>query len=239
MISKTKSVSTMDAVECIQRADSKAEIAIVLAHLATRQGFEFCHIARASACDIPLTKKTIISFWPQAWFDQYDELRLVRHDPIAKSCKSSVQSFRWSDIHIGEDRSRDVMAVADQDFGMRDGFCVPFFGVTGYQGAVSFAGKHVDPSRHGDLALEVVAIYAFNRLNEIRLSEPAEKLLTARQREVLQWVAVGKTAWDTARILHICEDTVKKTIKAAMSRLNVHTRAHAIAEAVRLQEISF
>lgn len=228
----------MDAVQGIQNADHDAQIALILTRFAADLGYESWHLARSSACDVPLAKKKLISVWPEAWTDQYDAQRLVQHDAIARACKSSLKSFRWSDIPITEDRSKRVMTVANDDYRMRDGYCVPYYALNGYQGAVSFAGKTIDPLRRRDLSLEVVAIYAFNRLNEIRIAKPAKPLLTDRQREVMHWIAAGKTSWDAAAILSISEDTVKKIIKCAMLRLNVHTRAQAVAEAVRLHEIT-
>ena len=39
---------------------------------------------------------------------------------------------------------------------------------------------------------------------------PSLSDLTPRQREVLHWIAEGKTSWETSRILHCAEATVKK-----------------------------
>jgi DNA-binding CsgD family transcriptional regulator len=53
----------------------------------------------------------------------------------------------------------------------------------------------------------------------------------------MQWVAAGKTTWDIGAILRISSDTVNKTIGSAMRRLEVHTRAQAVSEALRRREI--
>lgn len=231
-------IRTMDAVEHIRAAGSAEHIAAQLSKFAAQSGYESWHIAKASSNDAALEVRKVLAVWPQAWIEQYDHQRLGRDDAILRSCKALKRPFRWSDIRITAGPSKRVMAIAEADFKMSDGFCVPYFGIDGYQGAISFAGKKVDHTRPRELSLEVVAIFAFHRLNEVRAAEPCDMRLTARQREVLQWVAAGKTAWDTASILRISEETVRTTVKAAMVRLNVHTRAQAVAEALRLREIS-
>jgi DNA-binding CsgD family transcriptional regulator len=58
--------------------------------------------------------------------------------------------------------------------------------------------------------------------------------LTARQKQVLQWAAAGKTDWETAAILGISEKAVKFHILAARERLNATNRTHAVAKAILL-----
>ncbi|NIR96415.1 MAG: helix-turn-helix transcriptional regulator [Gammaproteobacteria bacterium] len=56
--------------------------------------------------------------------------------------------------------------------------------------------------------------------------------LTAREREVLQWLAKGKSSWDISMILHISERTVKFHVSNILHKLNAGTRAHAVAIAL-------
>lgn len=62
--------------------------------------------------------------------------------------------------------------------------------------------------------------------------------LSPREREVLQWVAVGKSSWDIGMILGISAWTVKVHIRHAMRKLNVYTRSHAVALAIQYDLIS-
>jgi LuxR family quorum sensing-dependent transcriptional regulator len=83
----------------------------------------------------------------------------------------------------------------------------------------------------------MIGIYAFNCLANLKFASKKDRVLTDREREVLNWIAAGKTAWDTGGILSIAEDTVNKHITSAMRKLNVHTRAQAVAESIRRGEI--
>ena len=57
--------------------------------------------------------------------------------------------------------------------------------------------------------------------------------LSPRERSCLQWVAEGKTSWETARILGLTERTVNFHIHNACRKLGVHNRQAAITIAMR------
>lgn len=56
--------------------------------------------------------------------------------------------------------------------------------------------------------------------------------LTKREQQCVEWMANGKTAWETARILSISEATVVFHIENAKKKLGATTLAHAVAIAV-------
>ena len=51
--------------------------------------------------------------------------------------------------------------------------------------------------------------------------------LTAREHEVLHWVAEGKANGDIGQILGCCENTVKKHLQHIFLKLGVETRTAA------------
>jgi DNA-binding CsgD family transcriptional regulator len=59
--------------------------------------------------------------------------------------------------------------------------------------------------------------------------------LTARETEVLLWVARGKTNRDIAEILGMSPRTVNKHLEQVFEKLGVETRTAAAAAAQRLQ----
>ena len=61
--------------------------------------------------------------------------------------------------------------------------------------------------------------------------------LTPRQREVLQWVADGKTSQDVAQILGISAAMVEKHLRLAREVLSVDTTTQAVAKATLLNLI--
>ncbi len=58
--------------------------------------------------------------------------------------------------------------------------------------------------------------------------------LTTREREILQWVHLGKTNWEVAGILEISPLTVKNHMQNILRKLNVQNRGHAVAKATKM-----
>ena len=62
------------------------------------------------------------------------------------------------------------------------------------------------------------------------LEEPPPDLgLTAREREVLTWVARGKTNTEIAQLLWLAPSTVSKHLENVYAKLGVNTRTAAVA----------
>lgn len=57
-------------------------------------------------------------------------------------------------------------------------------------------------------------------------------ILTHAEREVLSWVSLGKTAWETAKILGKSKKTVEFQLAACRQKLGATTTAHAVTKAV-------
>jgi DNA-binding CsgD family transcriptional regulator len=62
-----------------------------------------------------------------------------------------------------------------------------------------------------------------------RRDQPAVPLLTAREREIMSYVATGATNSQIARCLVISEGTVKSHLKHSAKKLNTSSRAAAVA----------
>ena len=62
--------------------------------------------------------------------------------------------------------------------------------------------------------------------------------LTSREREIITWIAAGKTDDEIATILSIGQATVTTHTKNAMQKLGATRRAQAVMQAVRFGEIS-
>lgn len=66
----------------------------------------------------------------------------------------------------------------------------------------------------------------------------AHAMISHRQREILQWLQLGKTNWEIARILEISEDTVKYHLNQIMGKLKANTRGQALGRALEIGLIS-
>jgi transcriptional regulator EpsA len=60
------------------------------------------------------------------------------------------------------------------------------------------------------------------------------RALSERERQIMHWIAMGKTNPEIGCILHISEFTVKNHIKSIFSKLDVSNRAQAVAKLNRV-----
>jgi DNA-binding CsgD family transcriptional regulator len=75
-----------------------------------------------------------------------------------------------------------------------------------------------------------VALTGTRSLDSLLLEErQTEVPLTAREREVLAWVARGKTNAEIARLLWLAPGTVRKHLENVYAKLGVSTRTAAVA----------
>jgi DNA-binding CsgD family transcriptional regulator len=85
-----------------------------------------------------------------------------------------------------------------------------------------------EPALHGRLARLQV------RLVEIAApGAPAEgaSTLSAREIDVLAHIALGLRNGETAELLGVSAETVKSYLRSAMTKLDVHSRHHAVVRA--------
>jgi DNA-binding CsgD family transcriptional regulator len=64
-------------------------------------------------------------------------------------------------------------------------------------------------------------------------------ILTPREREVLTWIALGKSAWEIGEILGIAKRTVDEHAQTAARKLGAANRTQAVAIAIRDDLIEF
>ena len=174
------------------------------------------------------------------WLKIYDDRRYVEVDPIIRHLRHSVMPFEHAEIPCGAEPRAVELMQRRRDFGFASGLSVPIFGSTGRTGYVSYAifkGLKPDLPAHKKRALHFMTLYAFDRFCRLRSLQSAKKrilvTLTDRQREVLTWAAVGKSAWETGEILGISSRTVEEHAQRALARLGAVNRTQAVAIAIR------
>ncbi len=76
-----------------------------------------------------------------------------------------------------------------------------------------------------------LAIYVAMAREENESSAPsaAELSLTAREREIVMLIALGRETSEIAAELHVSPETVRSHVRNAMAKLDVHTRAQLVA----------
>ncbi|HEX4409215.1 MAG TPA: LuxR family transcriptional regulator [Xanthobacteraceae bacterium] len=186
-------------------------------------------------------RRVIVNGWKSEWTGIYTREKLQDYDPVARHSVRMLDPYYWNEAPLDTRNralSQSVMQRA-RDFGMHEGLCVPIHSELGLGAAISIAGRQPDTSRAVKAALHLIALYTHNRVR-VLLRPPAPQrpaLLSGREREVLQWVAAGKTNQEVGMILNITERTVRFHLETIAHKLETVNRMTSVARAVALGEI--
>ncbi len=175
------------------------------------------------------------------WRDRYDASGFHYVDPTVGHCVSSTLPLVWAPSTFSGGVPGALYEEASAH-GLRSGVTLPIHGPQGELGMISFASDlRPDAPFARSLfealpALSLVRDYAFassTRFREARI-EPELPRLTRRELEVLQWVMVGKSSWEIARIINCSEATVNFHLANVRQKFGVNTRQQAVVKAISL-----
>jgi LuxR family quorum sensing-dependent transcriptional regulator len=175
---------------------------------------------------------------PSEWVARYSSRGYAFQDPVIRRMKSKGPPFFWTeldqDIH-DDSIGRQIMGES-AEFGLKGGFSASMVTLDGQTVGFSLAGRHfeTDPDMRGVLTL--IASYAIGRAIALQQesSEQNKKIiLSAREREALQWAAEGKNDWEIGEVMKISEHGADKHMRSARMKLGAINRTQAVAEAIR------
>jgi LuxR family quorum sensing-dependent transcriptional regulator len=179
--------------------------------------------------------------WPAFWAARYLSENYVQHDLIPLALVRQARPFTWNEARSRYQRSRIDFQIdlEVQEIGMRDGFAVALGTVEGIQAAASLASKdEVCLSASHRKLLHMVCLQAQIRAVELKeRHRDAFPILSPREREVLSWLAGGKSLVETADRLNISLTTAKTHTKRARSKFNVENTTQAVVAAIRSRQV--
>jgi LuxR family quorum sensing-dependent transcriptional regulator len=231
----------LDYVDAADTADTPEKVMELFSRCIAEVGYDAYVMLTLPDNKTVFERRVIVNGWNPEWSDIYVREKLQDHDPVAQHSIRTLEPYYWNEAPLNprdEKRSRQVMQRA-RDFGMRQGFCVPVHSETGLGAALSISGYMPDRSRAVRSALHLIALYTHNRVR-VLLRPPAPQrpnLLSDREREVLRWVAAGKTNNETGIILSISERTVRFHLASISHKLDTVNRMTSVARAIALGEI--
>jgi LuxR family quorum sensing-dependent transcriptional regulator len=228
----------------IQATQSTDELSDVLGRVAAQFGCTSfavsSHEIGADGADVHL----LLDRLPKAFQARYVSEHYGKVSPVARHSRESDEPFLWHDLQsdtVGDPKGFKVIKEL-AEAGLADGFSVPVHLPEGRRGTVSFCGPtRLEFSEHERLALHALALAAHAQLRHLHQPDVPvvqSPRLTAREREILQWTAAGKTADETARILSISVRTVEYHLLNASRKLNTMNRTHTVVEALRSKQLS-
>lgn len=194
---------------------------------------------------LPLPQRSIeplilLCSWPKEWLHRYIQENYFSIDPVAQHALVNGSPFDWRSA-LSKAESKQAKAFVDESasFGLRNGYCVPINTATTWQALVSFASScELELSSRYATVINFLSITLYRHakflMGETKLKSYQ---LTAREREVLTWVAAGKSAWEIGCILTMAEKTVIHHLDHIRRKLDVANTTQAVAVAIQTGEL--
>lgn len=190
--------------------------------------------------------KNIINVnFPEQWLNLYFKNNLFKYDPIVLN-HSSPNAMIWSQVAstLNDEKSKLVFDHA-QAFGLFEGVS---YGIEDHKTKISsifslsgFSEKI--PGHHIALFETIVphlhqALFKLNQ-DDADIQDSHNKIvkssiLSHREKEILNWIMVGKSNWEISIILNISERTVKFHVSNILKKLDTVSRTHAVAIALNI-----
>lgn len=173
------------------------------------------------------------------WAADYRAGERWRDDPAVIAVRNRVSPFGWRALDDGSlsRRQRETLHSLMSDYGLADGVTAPVTGpgdTAGTLNASIEAGMGADARAQLEIALGAIGAATQERVAALlleRRDHPAAAALTPTQREIVQWMAFGKTSGDVAEILGVNEVTVRRHLAEARARLRCATTAQLVGRA--------
>jgi len=172
----------------------------------------------------------------EEWLELYDR-ELRDRDPIPDRIMAHGTMMTWQDAIAKGPNSKDNLEyiAAMREHGLIHGFGVPLYGFKACDAYSSFDFgvplEEVDQTNVG--MVRAIAQAGHQRVCVLLTSSQEEYDLSEREREVLEWLAQGKSIWTIAAILDLSPDTVKTYSKRIYAKLGVTDRVGAVVKALK------
>jgi len=234
----------LDFVERLQKLDKYDDICREVT--AEMEWFGFSHVSSWSLPgpgDGP-DECIVFNNRPQEYTDRYVEKNYVLRDPVITELRKTLHPFSWGDVRERRQLGKPEKAILDEarEFGATDGFIIPIVTLSGSMSLFAPCGREPNLSQRARTALEIIGVYSHQVLKralvKMRREEAAHTPLTPREREIMQWVAAGKTDDEIADILSIGTTTVTSHVENAKQKLDAFRRTYAVVQAIRFGEIT-
>lgn len=175
--------------------------------------------------------------WPEAWIEEYRHLELHKKDPHPHLVNSRRTPYVWNENSFASQSDASFVLDVAAQYGLKAGLILPLRLSSGTHALSLHTSK---PTASHDLALAVelnlLAVTVADQYLEIAATRPNPimedgellEALSETQKEVLRWMAVGKTNWEIATILSMRKRTVDYHAASILKKLGVASRMQAV-----------
>ncbi|MDD3371707.1 MAG: autoinducer binding domain-containing protein [Alphaproteobacteria bacterium] len=187
----------------------------------------------------------LLTNYPQEWLTVFIKQKYGPLDAVVKYGLTSYGPFTWEDIptdYFSSKRSRGWQRDNCEAYKVF-GVCTPMrapFGQIGGMGASNDSGKERMHAHHIS-TFNILSQQFYVRFLDICGAKNKHRKnlphLTPREKDVMAWVARGKTNEEISDILSLSSNYVREIVSGVMTKYNAVNRVSAVLTAIFLGEI--
>lgn len=221
-------------------ARSPAELQTLLLSFVGGYGFSRFVAGEISCSSRAMKEKYFSEYsnYPDEWRTRYLAFHYIDYDPVYRQSLLERHPFSWASIRRKTDSpiATRVMDEA-QDFGLRSGIGLSILEPSGSLFGFGFASPERELSiGQAELGLIYASAFIYHEacsaITAIGSSPQAK--LTERERDILCWIARGKTKTETADRLAVSESCIKRHCENIALKLETTNLPSAVAKAIHL-----
>ncbi len=235
MTSNARRNFVFDTVDAIARLTSLPQVGEHFAGAMAKMGFTSVGIAGFPPTENGGGPIFVTDITPAGFRDQYVHEHLYRINHFAAHARVAITPFRYSETPHDPSRQQDSERFMQilRGYGLREGLMVPVGRVGQSPACVWLSGESPELDDEAKQAAQLIALFTSSKA--LALFQPDsddQPHLTAREREVLTWAALGKSSWEIGRILNIAKRTVDEHTQIATRKLGAANKTQAVALAL-------
>ncbi len=224
-----------DCLAGMARAPDAASLHAIVAGAARDLGFDYCAYGLRMPLPLSQPRTVMVNNYPGAWQARYASEGYLAVDPTVAHGAASLLPVRWSDALFAN--ARPLWEDA-RGHDLRVGWAQASRTADGATGMLTLARSHDDILESELRSSEGSMSWLAHATHEamVRLHRPAAApvALSAREAEVLRWMADGKTSGEAAQILGLTERTVNFHVSNAMAKLGAANKTAGVVKAALL-----
>ena len=185
----------------------------------------------------PLRPDVFYAGYPPDWVEIYSNSSDDFVDPIPDLVMRAGKPMTWREaVSLTRlTKTQQDYLKAAREHGVRAGIGFPLWGPGGQDAYVAIGFPGSEASLPIDvLRIEHLLLLAgHQKIVELAAPDVTVPELSTRERDVLQWVAKGKSNTDIATIIDISPETVATYMRRIYAKLGCHDRVGAVIKALR------
>ncbi len=200
------------------------------------------HLPLLGSIDAPCFNVMNFGF-PKAFNKRFNEKNLQRFDPTLPIVMAQAKAIWWGDVELTSKITPEELAYlqscVDANFGF--GLTIPVFGPLGRNGYFSVGFGQEKPNLKTEEIVKIQMFFQTAHLHYCTLllsNQSQQKKLSKREREILTWIARGKSNAVIADILGLKETSVVTYLQRTLDKLGTNNRVTATLRALAIGELN-